>query len=222
MSRVFVAITIAVLTCAVPRAGQAEITGRATVIDGDTIEIHGERIRLDAIDAPESGQTCRRDGEIWRCGQKAALALAEKIGQSTVRCEDRGRGRYGRIIAICFARGEDLNAWLVAQGWALAYRRYSTEYVSQEEAARAAGLNIWRGEFVAPWEWRRGKRFASEPHPPPMDCPIKGNISSKGERIYHVPGGRWYDRTRIDSSKGERWFCTEEEALAAGWRRARQ
>ena len=101
------------------------------------------------------------------------------------------------------------------------YRRYSTTYVPHEDGARVARAGMWQGSFVPPWDWRRGQRLeatASEPN----DCPIKGNVSSKGERIYHVPGGRYYDRTRIDPSKGERWFCSEAEAQGAGWRRSRQ
>jgi endonuclease YncB( thermonuclease family) len=95
------------------------ILGVASVIDGDTIEIHGERIRLDAIDAPESRQLCRHaDGTPWRCGQKSAFALSDFMGRSTIRCEPRGRDRYQRTIAVCFKSGVNLNAWMVEQGWA--------------------------------------------------------------------------------------------------------
>ena len=128
------------------------------MIDGDTIEIHGQRVRLFGIDAPESRQTCEADRQIYRCGQKAALALADRIGQQTVACQQRDIDRYGRIVAICSASGEDLNAWLVSQGWALAYRHYSTAYVGDEDAARTAPLGIWSGTFTAPWDWRRGDR----------------------------------------------------------------
>ncbi len=197
------------------------MTGQASVIDGDTIEIHGQRIRLRGIDAPESGQLCYIGGKRWRCGKDAANVLADLINRRPVTCQERDRDRYGRVVAICRVAGEDLGAWLVGNGLALAYRRYSTAYVPHEGRARLAKAGMWRGAFVPPWEWRRGQRLeatASEP----SDCPIKGNVSSKGERIYHVPGGRYYDHTRIDPSKGERWFCSEAEAQGAGWRRSRQ
>ena len=202
-------------------AAYAEIVGRASVIDGDTIEVHGQRIRLFGIDAPESAQLCLAEDKRWRCGQQAALALDKRIAKRPVACAQRDRDRYGRIVAVCRVGDLDLNAWLVAEGWALAYRRYSTDYVDEEAAASAARKGIWRGTFVPPWDWRRGRRLEATVSES-GDCRIKGNISSKGERIYHVRGGQFYDRTRIDTSMGERWFCSEAEAQAAGWRRSRR
>jgi hypothetical protein len=100
----------------------------------------------------------------------------------------------------------------VAEGWALAYRRHSTEYVGLEEAAQAAQRGMWRGRFVPSWDWLRGARLAETTPDHPGDYRIKGNISRSGERIYHLPGGRWYDRTKITTAKGERWFCSDAEA----------
>jgi endonuclease YncB( thermonuclease family) len=206
-----------------PAQAPATITGRASIIDGDTLEIHGQRIRLHGIDAPESGQTCLADGERWRCGQKAAFALADFIGHSPVRCEEQGVDRYGRVIAACYVQGEDIERWMVLNGWALAYRRYSTDYVAEEQAAIEARRGLWRGEFIPPWEWRRGARLqAAAGDAAAGACLIKGNISKSGERIYHVPGGAYYDRTKIGTAKGERWFCSEAEAQAEGWRRSRR
>lgn len=129
------------------------IIGRASVIDGDTIEIHGKRIRLFGIDAPESAQTCRDDkGQNYRCGQRAALMLSDKIGQQTVVCDQRDVDRYKRIIAVCRLGNDDLNAWLVREGWAVAYRQFSRDYVRTEEEAKAAKRGIWAGTFTPPEE----------------------------------------------------------------------
>ncbi len=108
-------------------------------------------------------------------------------------CEDLGRDRYKRIVARCTVAGEDLEKWMVANGWALAYRRYSHDYVEQEAEAQAAQRGIWVGEFVKPWEWRRGKRLVANDSAPDQ-CRIKGNINAKGERIYHLPGQQAYTR----------------------------
>ena len=224
-------VIVASLIMASP-AFAADLIGQASIIDGDTIEIHGQRIRLFGIDAPEHDQLCEAGGNQYRCGQQAALALADQIGSRTVDCVPRDVDQYGRVVAVCSAVGEDLNAWMVRNGWALAYRHYSTAYVPDEDAAHLAGDGIWRGTFVAPWDWRRAQRQGAaqteaQAQGPAVDnnatgqCAIKGNISSKGERIYHVPGGRYYDATVIDTAKGERWFCTEAEAVAAGWRKSK-
>ena len=150
---------LALLLSAVPVAAN-ELVGVASVIDADTIEIHGVRIRLHGIDAPESRQLCRRiSGDDWRCGQQAALALADRIGRRTVSCAVRDVDRYKRAIAICTQGNQDLNRWLVNEGWAVAYRRYSRDYIAAEDQARRAGRNIWAGQFVMPWDWRRGQRL---------------------------------------------------------------
>ena len=129
------------------------------------------------------------------------------------------------MVAVCRAGGEDVNAWMVAQGWAFAYRQYSRRYLAEEMAAKAAERGIWRGDVVPPWDWRRGKRLADTGATLKRGsgrCKIKGNISKGGKRIYHLPGGRFYDQTRINTSQGERWFCSESEAQSAGWRRSGQ
>ena len=207
------------------------IVGTAKVLEGDIIEISGTRIRLFGIDAPENGQTCTIKRKPFRCDRTATSALADKIGTRIVECEPKDLDIYSRIVSVCFVEGEDINAWMVARGWALAYRQYSHDYVSQEERASKAKLGMWQGEFEVPWDWRQ-RASQSNAHLQPADkqpnstqskdCEIKGNITDRGRHIYHVPGDKFYSRIIISAAKGERWFCTEAEAIAAGWHRSRR
>ncbi len=143
-----------------PRAAadKPDIAGIASVIDGDTIVIHGTHIRLSGIDAPESGQHCADGAGVkYLCGQKAAFALANMLAQHSVTCRDQGQDRYGRTLGRCFLGASDVQAALVRAGWAIAYRRYSQDYVGDEEAAHAAKAGIWSGTFVEPEIWRHDK-----------------------------------------------------------------
>ena len=135
--------------------GKAAIVGVASVIDGDTLEIHDRRIRLDAIDAPESAQLCLRDGRKEQCGQGAAFFLADLIRRRTVRCVPYDVHRYGRDIATCWLGEVNLNEKMVAAGRAVAYRKYSKRYVAAENAASAARLGLWATVFEMPWDYRR-------------------------------------------------------------------
>lgn len=143
-------------------AGGPSLVGRASVIDGDTIDIAGTRIRLHGIDAPESSQTCRDTaGKEYRCGQQAALALDVYLAQSRpTRCEPKGVDRYGRTIASCYrSTGDDVAAWLVTSGNALDWPKYSKgQYAAQQKHAQDEHAGIWVGEFTPPWEWRRSKK----------------------------------------------------------------
>ncbi|MDE0059352.1 MAG: thermonuclease family protein [Defluviicoccus sp.] len=133
----------------------------ARVIDGDTLEISGVRIRLHGIDAPEAKQLCRHaQGGRYRCGRDATAAL-DRLAAGGVRCRlQRGTGRYGRKIGTCYAGdGSDINARMVRLGHALAYRKYSRKYLPEEREARARRRGLHRGAFVAPWAWRRGQRL---------------------------------------------------------------
>lgn len=165
------ALALATLTLA-----QAEVvTGTASVLDGDTVEIHGQRIRFHGIDAPESGQSCRdARGQSYRCGQRSALFLSDMIGRGTVRCEISGEDRYERLIGVCYAGGRDLNAAMVEEGHALAYRRYSLDYADEENTARTSRAGMWQGAFVEPWDWRRGERLGGNP------APSSGSASRSG------------------------------------------
>ena len=144
-----------------PQRPASSLGGVPRIIDADTLELSKQRVRLQGIDAPESAQSCRlTDGRRYQCGKQATAALRTHLGRAAIRCAIDGRDRYGRGLGTCYTSdGTNLNAWLVQQGHALAYRQYSTEYVPDEDHARAGRVGLWGGEFVPPWEWRRGKRL---------------------------------------------------------------
>lgn len=210
--------TIAALMVA--GAAAAGPDGRIAVVDGDTIRVGGESVRLFGIDAPEVNQTCRRpDGALWRCGDWARAEVRRLFEGKRASCDRIETDRFGRTVARCFVDGRDMGETLVSNGYARAYLRFSDLYLETEKAAVVAGRGIFGSDMAAPEAFRAAGRSA--PQAPPGDCVIKGNISSSG-RIYHMPGQENYADTRIDTSRGERWFCTEAEAQAAGWRRARR
>ncbi|ABE62412.1 nuclease (SNase-like) [Nitrobacter hamburgensis X14] len=136
---------IAALVALVSSPALAEtISGQASVIDGDTLEIHGQRIRLSGIDAPESSQLCRGDDSLqYRCGAKA------------VSCEGVGRDQYGRTVAVCSIDGEDVADWLVRTGLAFDWPRYSKgKYTDAQKEAERASRGVWAGSYVVPWAYR--------------------------------------------------------------------
>jgi len=148
---------LAALAVLLPLAAHAsELTGPAKIVDGDTIDVVGKRIRLFGIDAPEAKQTCR-DGSnvVYLCGQAAAKALREVVRGKDVRCEPRDVDRYRRVVAVCWAGGTNINERMVRDGWAVAYRQFSKEFVEAENEAHEAKRGLWAGTFVAPSEFRR-------------------------------------------------------------------
>jgi endonuclease YncB( thermonuclease family) len=202
--------------------GQAQTQpGQAIATDGDSLVVGGERVRLHGVDAFEAEQTCPgANGGVIPCGGMATRALAALVRGRRVVCEQQTIDRYGRSIAICLADGRDLGAAMVQAGLAMAFVRYAHDYVGHERAARAAGMGVWAsGEAVTPpWEWRARDRApiaqASRNQPvTTTTCAIRGNINRSGDRIYHLPGTRWWSRTAPEVV-----FCTVEEAEAAGFR----
>lgn len=139
-------------------AALADMTGPATVIEGDLIEIMGERVRLYGIDAPERGQRCTYLGKTFDCGHIAKTALMDLTAGATIVCRPTGKKRKGGLVARCFADGFDLSENMVHTGWALAEPREGARYRAKERQAERAKRGLWRGTFVAPWEWREGKR----------------------------------------------------------------
>lgn len=141
-----------------PAGGGAVWAGRAHVLDADTIEVRGRRIRLHGIDAPENDQMCERNRRPWRCGRDATEALRGHLAGRSVTCHELDVDRFGRSVARCLVNGQDVNAWLVRNGWAIAYRRYSEAYVTHEAEARAARRGIWSGQFEMPESHRHSGR----------------------------------------------------------------
>jgi endonuclease YncB( thermonuclease family) len=210
------------------------IAGVASVIDGDTIEVHGQRIRFNGIDAPESSQYCDdAKGFEYPCGRRSAEALDGFLAASKpVHCAFVTWDRYGRFVGDCTrSDGTGVAAWMVEHGQALDWPKYSNgAYAAQQAKAKAAKVGLWVGSFQAPWDWRAQHSDYIQTTSTPVfasgresaACNIKGNISADGERIYHMPGQKYYNATVINQAKGERWFCSEAEAIAAGWRRSKR
>ena len=149
-----VAVTLCLASLSMAASAET-LSGSSRVIDGDTIELTGERIRFHGIDTPEARQLCEAGGVEYSCGAKATAFLVDLISDDPVTCIGDTRDRYKRLIGVCYVGEVDLNAALVRAGWAVAYRRYSTDYLDEEEAARSEGVGLWRGRFEMPWEWRR-------------------------------------------------------------------
>ena len=191
------------------------------VTDGDTVHVLDQsktryKIRLGGIDAPERKQAF---------GRKSTQNLAKYVAGEYIEVEYDKRDRYGRIVGKLLKDGRDINLLQVKGGYAWHYKQYQNEqsaedrtlYNSAEAEARKKKLGLWSAKAIPPWEWRRkGSQETTK-----KGCNIKGNINSKGDRIYHVPGRSSYGPTRINEAKGERWFCSEKEARAAGWRAPR-
>ncbi|MBR2656326.1 MAG: thermonuclease family protein [Loktanella sp.] len=199
-------------------AAHANPAGTIRVIDADTIDVGGDRVRLFGLDAPEIGQPCVLGGQTIDCGRWVSDLVKARFEGRNARCTTRDIDRYGRQVATCDVDGVDMGSVIVTEGWAIAYRRYSEIYDLDEKAAAVAGRGLWAAAMDDPEAYRAASNAA--PAAPAGACNIKGNISSNG-RIYHRPGNRDYDRTVINEAQGERWFCSEAEARAAGWRAAR-
>jgi endonuclease YncB( thermonuclease family) len=235
--------TIPVLAVLQSVALAEEIQGIPRIVDGDTVQIGTVKIRLEGVDAPETDQLCLdRDGKRWNCGIEARDRLIQKAGGKSWTCHTSSIDRYGRALAACEVEGANINRWLVREGWAMSFIRYSHIYDADERAARQAQVGLWSGAFIVPWDWRGRTKTteiqgavsvpreaqsilfspASVIDSPTPKCAIKGNMTRSGECIYHVPGGRYYDIVKMDISKGKRWFCSEVEAEVAGCRRSKK
>lgn len=223
MVRVGLGFALAVLVGGM--AAAAELEGTVRVVDGDTLRLGGETVRLHGIDAPETDQRCGGDAApTWQCGVWVTREVQARYDGSRATCTVLDRDRYGRAVARCVVDGRDIGRTLVHDGLAFAYRRYSMDYDLEEKGAAIAERGLHGTFVVLPEDHRAtGRRAvaARNVSGAPEGCAIKGNISDNGY-IYHLPGQSHYDGTRISEARGERWFCSEAEAAAAGWRRARR
>ena len=136
-------LVLGLLTCNI------SFTGNLKIIDGDTIVLNGEKIRLSGIDTPELKQTCMEDNQEVGCGMSAKMLLAEKIGNNTSKYISEGKDAYKRTLAEC------LSKFLVRSGYAFAYRKYSTKFIKDEEFAKANKLGMWAMTFQYPWDFRK-------------------------------------------------------------------
>jgi len=192
------------------------LTGVARVVDGDTLALRGQNIRLFGMDAPEKAQRCDVSGRNWACGVWATQKLRDIVGTGRLNCRQVDTDRHQRPVAVCHINGRDIAAEMVRAGAAVAYIKYSADYAGHEAEAKREKRGIWAGSVTSPEAFRQAARS----QPAPTACLIKGNIGAKGLRIYHLPGQRDYGVTRISPSKGEAFFCYEAEAQAAGFRKA--
>lgn len=198
-----------------------DLKGPIRVIDGDTFEVAGTKVRLHAIDAPESDQMCETEqGVDWTCGGWITKAVHDRYSGQIAGCEALDTDRYGRTVARCTALGEDVGAWLVREGMAFAYVKYGADYAAVEREAAAADRGLHAVRLQTPAQHRATR--AKGRIPPDRACAIKGNISADGKHIYHQPGQAFYERTGINEAKGERWFCSTAAAQSAGWRAAKR
>ena len=185
---------------------------RAVVVNGNTLIIGTRRLYLRGVDAPETDQFCLVGQVQWACGKQAARELTNKIGGKPIICKVRADND-----ADCWRGGVNLGSWMVSNGWAAASGRISI-YAREERKAKRSRRGIWRSEFVRPWSWRRGLRASTAAtNSEARSCPIKGDITAFGEKIYILPKSRQYSRVQIDTGNNERWFCSVKQAERAGW-----
>jgi len=198
----------------------------ARVIDGDTIEIEGgQKVRLIGIDTPE---TVDPRVAVACFGKEASDETKNLLESKSVSLEKdiSETDKYGRLLRYAFLDKLFVNDYLVRQGFAQVSTyppdvKYQDQFLAAQKEARDNNRGLWsscQGENVV---ISQPSQSSVSSQPPDPNCLIKGNISSSGEKIYHMPGQQYYNKTQIDESKGERWFCTEDEAINAGWRKSK-
>ena len=194
------------------------VEGRAQAITGDVLRVNATVVKLNGIEAPEQDQLCggQNKERRWRCGAAAQTALQEALRGKTVRCETAGKSEHGETLGTCTIDGKDVAADLTARGHVFAESGLFSAYGRHEQDARNAKLGIWRGTSERPSEYR-ARLWETAKKTAPDGCPIKGHVSA-GERVYVVPWSPTYGRVKVQADRGGRWFCSEQEAQAAGWK----
>ncbi len=190
------------------------MAGTALVIDGDTIEIAGTSIRLEGIDAPEAGQSCKRRLMGAGCGTAATAALTRMLEGKAVRCDHRGTDKYGACLA-CASSMAKTSCPDGARRPCLGFVKYSEAYVAEEAKARTERRGVWQAETETPWDFRAKKWVGAE-----QKSPDARHQRQRDQERAHLPHAvePLVRPDHIDAEKGKRWFCSEAEAIAAGWR----
>lgn len=211
------------LTAACARPDEGHPPGRALL--GDVISLSSHRLRLAHIDAPEAGQLCLDPEErTYDCGEAARRALARMTDWRVAECRPTGRVVRRLSVAECEVEGAHLSLAMARAGWAVALEDAPARIRAAEAEARRAGRGLWAGRFAPPRAFRAALGDGAAARPPRTAgerCRIKGNVSGT-TRIYHLPGDPNYPQVVISPEQGERWFCSEREAIAAGWRGVRR
>ena len=169
-------------SAALARGKVQSVAGPALVVDADTLTINQHSIRLDGIDAPEKSQNCLKNGQSWPCGREAALALKKWIAGRDVSCVGSNFDRYGRLLARCTVKGQNVGSWLVSSGWAFAYRKYSDDFVPHENLARQTSKGLWSGRFLFPWTWRECQKNLAAPV-----CSLESIVAAPHSRVRTPP-----------------------------------
>jgi endonuclease YncB( thermonuclease family) len=212
---------LASLTAGLPLIGTGKsVTGRAYATGADTLRVAGVAVKLAGIEAPESEQRCGSGSSRWRCSAVAETVLSRLVNGRRVSCSLSGGDDAGRALAQCSVGQKDVGAELVRQGYVFADGGFLARYGSQEREAREAKAGLWSGDAERPAAYR-AKLWEEAKRRAPEGCPIKGQVSG-ASRVYVLPWSPDYERVRVQKARGERWFCSEQEALAAGFKAAQR